>query len=136
MSVITYGRQTHDAVAVAGEFSAEGIETEVVDLRSIVPLDIDAVLASVRKTKRAVVYNEAVVTGGFGAELSAQISSGCFGDLEAPVERVGAAACPLPYAKGLERLALPGRRSLRDAVHRVLGQSPPSLIGDRLMETD
>jgi pyruvate/2-oxoglutarate/acetoin dehydrogenase E1 component len=126
VSIITYGRQTHEVVAVAQELSAEGIEAEVVDLRSIVPLDIDAVLTSVRKTKRAVVYNEEVVRGGFGAELSAQISSGCFGDLEAPVERVGAAACPLPYAKGLERLALPGPGSLTEAIRRVLGQSPPS----------
>jgi len=127
LSVITYGRQTHDAVAVAGELSAEGINVEVVDLRSLAPLDTETVLESVHKTRRAVVFHEAVVTGGFGAEISTLISAGCFGELASPVERVGAVASPLPYAKGLERLALPGRSRLTEAIRRALGESSPSI---------
>jgi acetoin:2,6-dichlorophenolindophenol oxidoreductase subunit beta len=126
VSVITYGRQTHDAMAVASELSAGGIDVEVVDLRSLAPLDLETVLTSVAKTKRAVVFHEAVVTGGFGAEMAALISAGCFSDLEAPVERVGAVPAPLPYAENLERLALPGRSDLTRAIRRALGESDPS----------
>jgi 2-oxoisovalerate dehydrogenase E1 component len=126
VSVITYGRQTHDALAVAEELSNDGIEVEVVDLRSLAPLDHETMLTSVAKTKRAVVLHEAVVTGGFGGEIAALISSGCFLDLVAPVERVGAEPVPLPYAKGLERLALPGRSRLTQAIRRTLGESAPA----------
>jgi pyruvate dehydrogenase E1 component beta subunit len=121
VSVITYGRQVHEALAVATDLSAEGIEVEVVDLRCLVPLDLDAVLTSVRGTRRAVVYHEAVVTGGFGAEIAAQISVGCFSDLLAPVERVGAVHSPLPYASSLERLALPGPDRLAATLRGCVG---------------
>ena len=123
MSIVTYGRQTHDAMAVARELSAEGIDLEVIDLRSLAPLDHETVLASVAKTKRAIVFHEAVVTGGFGAEIAAMISAGCFSDLSSPVGRVGAVAAPLPYAKGLERLTLPGRSRLTEAVRAMLGEA-------------
>jgi pyruvate dehydrogenase E1 component beta subunit len=129
LSVITYGRQVHDAVAVAGDLSQDGIDIEVVDLRSIAPLDTQTVLDSVRKTRRAVVYTEAVVTGGFGAEVAAVIAAGCFGELESKVERVGALPAPLPYAKNLERLALPGRTRLTESIRRALGESAPSDAG-------
>jgi pyruvate dehydrogenase E1 component beta subunit len=124
VSVITYGRQVHDALAVATDLSAEGIDVEVVDLRCIVPLDRDAVLTSVRQTRRAVVYHEAVVTGGFGAEIAAEISVGCFSDLLAPVGRVGAVHSPLPYAGVLERLALPGPDRLAEALRSTVGAAP------------
>ncbi len=116
VSVITYGRQVHDALSVAASLSPEGIDVEVVDLRCLVPLDRELMLSSVRKTRRAVVYHEAVVTGGYGAEIAAQISKGCFPDLLAPVERVGAVHSPLPYAGALERLALPSQERLTDAI--------------------
>ncbi len=125
VSVITYGRQVHDALAVAETLSAEGIDVEVVDLRCIVPLDLDAVLTSVRGTRRAVVFHEAVVTGGFGAEIAAQISVGCFSDLLAPVGRVGAVHSPLPYSGALERLALPGRDRLAEALRIAVGAASP-----------
>jgi pyruvate/2-oxoglutarate/acetoin dehydrogenase E1 component len=124
VSVITYGRQVHDAVSVAATLSSEGIDVEVVDLRCLVPLDREVMLTSVRKTRRAVVYHEAVVTGGYGAELSAQISAACFGDLLSPVERVGAVHSPLPYASVLERLALPGPERLADAIRASMGARP------------
>jgi pyruvate/2-oxoglutarate/acetoin dehydrogenase E1 component/TPP-dependent pyruvate/acetoin dehydrogenase alpha subunit len=119
VTVVTYGRQVHDAVALAESLAPKGIEVEVLDLRSLVPLDEAAVLESVGRTRRAVVLHEAVVTGGFGAELAAGISEALFGRLEAPVLRVGALAAPLPYARGLERLALPGPDRLLEAIEWV-----------------
>ena len=124
VSVITYGRQVHEALKVATDLSAEGIEVEVVDLRCLAPLDLDAVLTSVHATRRAVVYHEAVVTGGFGAEIAAQISVGCFSDLLAPVGRVGAVHSPLPYASSLERLALPGPDRLAATLRGCVGTAP------------
>ncbi len=120
VTVVTYGRQVHDAVALAESLAPKGIEVEVLDLRSLVPLDEAAVLESVGRTRRAVVLHEAVVTGGFGAELAAGISEALFGRLEAPVLRVGALAAPLPYARGLERLALPGPDRLLEAIEWVM----------------
>jgi pyruvate dehydrogenase E1 component beta subunit len=123
VTVVTYGRQVHEAVAVADVLSPRGVEVEVLDLRSLVPLDQAAVLASVGRTRRAVVLHEAVVTGGFGAELAAGISEALFDRLAAPVLRVGALPAPLPYAKGLERLALPGPERLLEAIEWVVAFS-------------
>jgi 2-oxoisovalerate dehydrogenase E1 component len=120
VTVVTYGRQVHDAVAVAESLARAGVDVEVLDLRSLVPLDEAAVLESVGRTRRAVVFHEAVVTGGFGAELAAGISEALFGRLAAPVLRVGALAAPLPYAKRLERLALPGPERLVEALEWVM----------------
>jgi pyruvate dehydrogenase E1 component beta subunit len=121
VTIVTYGRQVHDALAVAEALAPQGPNVEVLDLRCLAPLDLDAVLQSVGRTGRCVVLHEAVVTGGFGAELAALISEELFGQLLAPVLRVGAVDAPLPYAKGLERLALPGKERLRAAIGRVTG---------------
>jgi len=123
VTVVTYGRQVHDALAVADALAPRGVEVEVLDLRSLVPLDETAVLESVGRTRRAVVLHEAVVTGGFGAELAAGISEALFGRLAAPVMRVGALSAPLPYAKRLERLALPGPERLLEAIEWVMAYS-------------
>jgi 2-oxoisovalerate dehydrogenase E1 component len=120
VTVVTYGRQVHDALAVANALASQGVEVEVLDLRSLVPLDEAAVLESVGRTRRAVILHEAVVTGGFGAELAAGISEALFGRLVAPVLRVGALPAPLPYASGLERLALPGPERLLEAIEWVM----------------
>jgi len=119
VTVVTYGRQVHEAVAVAESLSPAGPDVEVLDLRTLSPLDTEAVLGSVGRTRRCVVLHEAVVTGGFGAELAALISEALFGRLLAPVLRVGAVSAPLPYAKGLESLALPGPSRLLAAIGRV-----------------
>jgi pyruvate dehydrogenase E1 component beta subunit len=120
VTVVTYGRQVHDAIAVAESMAAPGVEVEVLDLRSLVPLDEAALLESVGRTRRAVVLHEAVVSGGFGAELAARISEALFATLVAPVLRVGARPAPLPYAAGLERLALPGPDRLLEAIEWVM----------------
>jgi acetoin:2,6-dichlorophenolindophenol oxidoreductase subunit beta len=119
-TVVTYGRQVHDAVAVADAMTSRGVEVEVLDLRTLVPLDEAAILESVGRTRRAVVVHEAVVTGGFGAELAARISEALFGRLRAPVRRVGAVEAPLPYARGLERAALPSPARISAALESVL----------------
>jgi pyruvate/2-oxoglutarate/acetoin dehydrogenase E1 component len=124
-SVFTYGRQVHAAVTVANDLSALGVEVEVVDLRSLAPLDIEALVTSAQKTRRVLVFHEAVVTGGFGAEIAASISEACFGDLETPVRRLGAADSPLPYAPGLERAALPSAQRLSSVLAQMLGLAAP-----------
>lgn len=123
VTVVTYGRQVHDALAVAGTVAADGIEVEVLDLRSLAPLDEDALFSSVARTRRAVVVHEAVTTGGFGAELAARLSEELFATLAAPVRRVGAVDAPMPYASGLERLALPGRDRIEAAVRGTVGDN-------------
>jgi acetoin:2,6-dichlorophenolindophenol oxidoreductase subunit beta len=121
VTLISYGKQVHDCLAVAEALSGEGIEAEVVDLRSLVPLDIDTVLASVAKTKNAVVVHEAVTKCGFGAELSSQIHEQLFADLEHPVQRVGGKNTPVPYSKPLEMAFVPQQADIEAAVRRVTG---------------
>jgi pyruvate/2-oxoglutarate/acetoin dehydrogenase E1 component len=121
LSLISYGKQVHDCLAVAGLLAEEGVDIEVVDLRTLVPLDEDTVFASVAKTKNAVVVHEAVTRGGFGAELSARIHEELFGDLERPVQRVGAANTPVPYAKNLETSFVPQQSDIEAAARKLLG---------------
>jgi pyruvate dehydrogenase E1 component beta subunit len=107
VTVISYGKQVHDAVKAADILAGEGVSVEVIDLRTLVPLDEATVLASVSKTKRAVVVHEAVTRCGFGAELSSRIHEELFGTLSAPVARVGGQNTPVPYAKNLETAFVP-----------------------------
>jgi pyruvate dehydrogenase E1 component beta subunit len=124
VTVVTYGRQVHDALAVAEELTGR-VDVEVLDLRTLAPLDEAALVESVARTRRAVVFHEAVVTGGFGGELAARLQESLFGVLAAPVLRVGAVDAPVPYAAALERLALPGPAQLRAGIERVMGWPGP-----------
>ncbi len=92
---------------------------EVIDLRTVAPLDLEPVLASVQKTGRLLVAHEAVVPLGIGAEIAATVARDAFWYLDAPIERVGAAATPPPYAPELERAWLPDRQEIIDAVRRL-----------------
>ena len=96
MTIVTYGTMVHVALAAA---EATGIDAEVIDLRTLIPLDTETVMASVRKTGRCIVLHEATLTSGFGAELSAQIQAECFYNLEAPVLRVAGWDTPYPHAQ-------------------------------------
>jgi pyruvate dehydrogenase E1 component beta subunit len=108
LTIIAYGRQVNDALTAADQLEAgAGVHAEVIDLRTLVPLDIDTVCASAAKTGRAVVVHEAVMRGGFGAELSAQITERVFDQLAAPVKRVAAPNTPVPYARELEAAFVP-----------------------------
>jgi pyruvate dehydrogenase E1 component beta subunit len=107
VSLLTYGSGFFLCMEAAQELAKEGIEAEVVDLRTLKPLDMDTVAASVQKTFRAVIVHEACLTGGFGAELAARIQAELFDHLKAPVLRVGAKDVPIPFSPALEDFVLP-----------------------------
>ncbi|MBM4441393.1 MAG: dehydrogenase E1 component subunit alpha/beta [Candidatus Rokubacteria bacterium] len=108
------------ALAAADELAKEGISAEVIDPRTLVPLDEATILASVRKTHRFVVVHEAVKRGGFGAELAALVSEKALDDLDAPIVRVAARAVPMPYNDTLERATIPSQQDIVDAVRGLL----------------
>jgi 2-oxoisovalerate dehydrogenase E1 component beta subunit len=115
LTAITYGTLVHVAQAAAEE---QGIDVEIIDLRTLVPLDIDAIVASVEKTGRCLVLHEATLTSGFGAELSATIQERCFYHLEAPITRVCGFDTPYPHAHEWSYFPGPDRvgRAMREAV--------------------
>jgi len=119
VTVVSVSRMVHEAVASAAELATEGVSVEVIDLRTVAPLDMEPVLASVRKTGRLLIAHEAVVPFGIGAEIAAAVARDGFWHLDAPIERVGAAATPPPYAPELERAWLPDRQEITDAVRRM-----------------
>ena len=119
-SIITYGRTVLDALEVAGQLAEEGISVEVIDLRTIAPYDEETVLASVRKTGRAVVLHEAVKPYGTGAEISARLHEALFGQLKAPVQRIGGTFSPVPMASALEKAWIPTRDGIKDAVRTTM----------------
>jgi pyruvate dehydrogenase E1 component beta subunit len=118
-TVIAYGPSVEIALQAASAAESEGISLEVIDLRSLSPLDMESVMASVRKTHRAVIVHEAPVFGGFGAEVAARISHDAFDLLEAPVTRVGGLNVPYPPAR-FEKLYLPDADRVLEAVDSLL----------------
>ena len=111
ITLVTYSRMVHYAVEAAQELAKEGIDVEIIDLRTLNPLDMDTVLASVRKTRRVIVLNEAHRTAGFCAELAARITEEAFDVLEAPVVRITAKDVPVP-ATLLEKLSIPSPQDI------------------------
>jgi len=107
VSLITYGGSLPKALKAAEDLAAQGIDAEVLDLRSLRPFDVDAIVATVAKTHRAVIVDEMWRTGSFAAEVTAQIMERAFDELDAPVARVCSVEVPMPYAKHLEDAALP-----------------------------
>ena len=120
VTVVAYSAMALNALAAAERLASDGIDVEVIDLRSLVPLDFGTVLESVARTRRAVVAHEAWRFGGFGAELAAQLHAELFGELEAPVARVGAASAPVPFSPPLEAAVVPGTDDLAAAVRTVM----------------
>jgi pyruvate/2-oxoglutarate/acetoin dehydrogenase E1 component len=104
VTLVTYGAQVPVVLDAAEQLAADGIEADVIDLRSLVPLDFDTVLQSVEQTRRAVVVHEATRFAGPGAEISAHVTEQLFGDLLAPVQRVGAGYVPIPFSSSLSNL--------------------------------
>ncbi|MGH7165430.1 MAG: alpha-ketoacid dehydrogenase subunit beta, partial [Nitrospiraceae bacterium] len=123
VSLITFGGSVWKALEAAERVAADGIEAEVIDLRVLRPLDTATILASVQKTHRAVIVDEAWRTGSFAGEISAQIMEGGFYDLDGPVARVCSAEVPIPYAKHLEDAALPQVGTIVKAVQALFGRS-------------
>ena len=121
LTLITYSAMTLRGADAATTLSDEhGISAELIDLRSLWPLDFDTVARSVSKTGRVVIAHEAWLTGGYGAELSARIGEELFADLKAPVVRIGAARAPIPFSPPLESAVVPGTDAIVDAAVRVL----------------
>ena len=120
VTVVSYSRMLRECLASAEELAREGIDVEVVDLRTIAPLDRETVLASLAKTNKLLVAHEAVRDFGVGAELAAMAVDEGFHHLDGPVVRVAPPAMPAPYAPALERLWLPDRHAVSDAVRRLV----------------
>lgn len=119
VTVVSWSRMVHDALAAAEQLADEGIDVEVIDLRTVAPMDVDTVAASVSRTTRLLVAHEAVLTGGVGAELATAVTERCFYDLDAPVARIAPPPTPAPYAPSLERAWLPDVATIADAIRRL-----------------
>jgi pyruvate/2-oxoglutarate/acetoin dehydrogenase E1 component len=107
LSIVTFGAMVHTALEAADRLAKDGVEAEVIDLRSLAPLDREAILTSVSKTSRALLLHEATLTGGIGGELAAIIAEDAFEYLDAPIKRVASADTPVPYSPPLEAAFLP-----------------------------
>jgi pyruvate/2-oxoglutarate/acetoin dehydrogenase E1 component len=122
VTLIAYSASLFKALEAADSLSADGIECEVIDLRTLRPLDTETFLASVRRTHRAVIVDEGWRSGSISAEISARIMENAFYDLDAPVERICSAEVPMPYAKHLEEAALPQTETIVRTVRGMVGK--------------
>jgi pyruvate dehydrogenase E1 component beta subunit len=123
VTVIAVGRLVHEALKAAEDAEKDGISVEVIDPRTLQPLDEETVVESVKKTTRAVTAHEAITRGGYGAELAAVIQHGAFDYLDAPIERVGARFTPLPFAPKLEEWCVPHAADVLEAIRRTVARS-------------
>ena len=131
VTVIAYSIMARHAEQACEELAEAGIDVELVDLRSLVPLDLETVLASVAKTRRAVVCHEAWTAGGFGAEVAARITEELFDELEAPVARVGARTAHIPFSPPLERAVVPQKEEIVSAVRSVVERAGTAATSTR-----
>jgi pyruvate dehydrogenase E1 component beta subunit len=122
VTVVATGRLVHESLRAADEAAERGISVEVVDPRTLQPLDEETILASVRKTNRCVVAHEAVTRMGFGAEVAAVVQHDAFDYLDAPVERVGARFTPLPFAPVMEEWVVPHAANVLEAILRTVAR--------------
>jgi len=120
VTIVAYARMANEALSAAETLAKEGIDCEVIDPRTLQPLDIDTVVESVKKTNRAVVVHEAVQFGGLGAEIASQIQESAFDYLDAPVSRVGAPFSPVPFSPALEKHYIPDAVRIADDVRAIL----------------
>ena len=128
VTVVAYSYMAVEALAAADALAAEGISCEVIDLRTVQPLDIDTVVASARRTNRIVVVHEAVRFGGLGAEIAAQVQEHAFDHLDAPVARVGAPFSPIPFSPALESVYVPGAASIAAEIRATLHRPAPGQV--------
>ena len=120
LSVITYGATVYDSLFCARELEREGYSIEVVDIRTINPLDENLIYDSVKRTSKVMVIHEDTLTAGFGAEIAARISDNCFRYLDAPVKRIAAEDAPVPYHPLLEKAILPTKEKIFNAMKNLL----------------
>ena len=120
--MIAISRMVWVALSAADQLAGEGIEAEVIDPRTLRPLDLETLAASVRRTGRAVVVEEGWPESGVAANLATRLYEACFDWLDGPIARVTAADVPMPYAKNLEQAALPTPAQVADAARRLVGR--------------
>jgi acetoin:2,6-dichlorophenolindophenol oxidoreductase subunit beta len=120
VTVVALGRMRVEALAAAEDLAAEGVEVEVIDPRTVQPLDTATIVESARRTNRVLVVHEAVTFGGIGAEIAAQVQDEAFDHLDAPVLRIGAPFTPVPFSPVLERAYVPDRGRIADGCRRLL----------------
>lgn len=120
VTLITWSKMVLDSLEAARALEKEGIQAEVVDLRTLMPLDLETVLASVKKTGRAVIVHEACKTGGFGGEIAALIVEKAFDDLDAPIQRITGLDTPIPYAAPLYRAVIPNPDKIAQGIRDFL----------------
>jgi acetoin:2,6-dichlorophenolindophenol oxidoreductase subunit beta len=122
VTIVALSRMVGEALAASERLAGDGIEAEVIDPRTLVPLDLETIVESVRRTNRLVVAHEAVERGGFGAEITAAVQAAAFDDLDAPIERVGAPFAAIPLSPPLEDAYLPGSEDVYAAARATLGR--------------
>lgn len=120
LTVVTWGAMVHETKFASKRLEEEGYSIEIVDLRTIAPLDMETVTKSIKKTGKAIVIHEDALTGGFGGEISARIADECFEMLDGPVKRVGAADTPIPYHPILEKAVLPSKDKIYESLKNLL----------------
>jgi acetoin:2,6-dichlorophenolindophenol oxidoreductase subunit beta len=121
VTIVALSRLVSEALVAAERLAADGVSAEVIDPRTLVPLDLETIVDSVRRTNRLVIAHEAVVHGGFGAEIAAEVQAVAFDHLDAPIERVGAPFTPIPLSPPLEDAYLPGADDILSAARATLG---------------
>jgi pyruvate/2-oxoglutarate/acetoin dehydrogenase E1 component len=119
VTVVTYGAMVQKSLEAARKMEAEGVSVEVIDLRTLNPLDKETIVASVKRTNKVLVVHEDTLTAGFGAEIAAMISRDCFEHLDGPVMRVGALDIPVPYSPTLENAMLPNEEKITAALREL-----------------
>lgn len=120
LSIITYGAMVYEADEAANQLAGEGISVEIVDLRTVLPIDEETILESVRKTSKVIVLHEATLTGGVGAEIAARITEKAFDSLDGPVVRIAAPDVPVPYSPPLEEAFLPSAAKIVEKARWLL----------------
>lgn len=122
LTICAYGAMVHKALSAADQLAGDGVDCEVIDLRTLRPLDDDAIFESVVRTTRALVIDEGWRSGGISAEIAARITEHCFYHLDAPVGRLAAAEVPIPYPRHLEQAAIPQVDDIVAGARRVMGR--------------
>ena len=120
VTIVTWAGVLHQATAAATKLAEEGIQCEIVDPRTLQPLDTETIINSVKKTPRLVVVHEAVRFGGFGAEIAATVAEECFDYLDAPVKRIGAPFTPIPFSPPLEDAYIPNRDKIAAVIKEIV----------------
>ena len=121
LTIVTWSREVLFALEAAAKLAEQGIAAEVLDVRTLVPLDKDAILASVRKTHRVLVVHEAIKRAGYGAEIAAIIAEEAFDELDAPPKRLAGLDTPIPYAQHLEKSVVPQVEDIVVAAKELVG---------------